>query len=110
MLSIKNLHARVANRKSLEGINLEVKAGEVHAIMGPNGSGKSTLAKLLAGREDIQVTEGSVSYDGRDLLAMAPEVRACEGVFLGFQYPVEVPGVSNMYLLKAALYARRKHA
>ena len=109
MLSIKNLHARVANRKILEGINLEVKAGEVHAIMGPNGSGKSTLAKLLAGREDILVTEGSVSYDGRDLLAMAPEVRACEGVFLGFQYPVEVPGVSNMYLLKAALNARRKH-
>jgi Fe-S cluster assembly ATP-binding protein len=110
MLSIGNLHARVADRKILEGINLEVKAGEVHAIMGPNGSGKSTLAKVLAGREDIEVVSGNVSYDGRDLLAMPPEVRACEGVFLGFQYPVEVPGVSNMYLLKAALNARRRHA
>jgi len=109
MLKIENLHARVADRTILEGINLEVKAGEVHAIMGPNGSGKSTLSKVLAGHDDIQVTRGSISYEGRNLLEMAPEIRACEGIFLGFQYPVEIPGVSNMYLLKAALNARRKY-
>jgi Fe-S cluster assembly ATP-binding protein len=109
MLKIENLHARVADRTILEGINLEVKAGEVHAIMGPNGSGKSTLSKVLAGHDDIQVTQGSVTYEGRNLLEMAPEIRACEGIFLGFQYPVEIPGVSNMYLLKAALNARRKY-
>ncbi len=109
MLKIENLHARVADRKILNGISLEVKAGEVHAIMGPNGSGKSTLSKVLAGHEDIEVTAGSVTYDGRSLLELAPEARACEGVFLGFQYPVEIPGVSNLYLLKAALNARRKY-
>jgi Fe-S cluster assembly ATP-binding protein len=109
MLKIENLHAQVNGRKILEGINLEVRAGEVHAIMGPNGSGKSTLSRVLAGHEDIEVTEGRIGYEGRDLLAMPPEVRACEGIFLGFQYPVEIPGVSNMYLLKAALNARRKH-
>ena len=109
MLKIENLHARVADRTILEGINLEVKAGEVHAIMGPNGSGKSTLAKVLAGREDIEVTAGSITYEGRNLLEMAAETRACEGMFLGFQYPVEISGVSNMYLLKAALNARLKY-
>jgi Fe-S cluster assembly ATP-binding protein len=109
MLKIENLHARVADRKILNGISLEVKAGEVHAIMGPNGSGKSTLSKVLAGHADIEVTEGSVTYDGHNLLELAPEARACEGLFLGFQYPVEIPGVSNLYLLKAALNARRKY-
>jgi Fe-S cluster assembly ATP-binding protein len=109
MLKIENLQAGVEGQKILHGIDFEVKAGEVHAIMGPNGSGKSTLAKVLAGRDDIQVTAGTVTYEGRDLLAMAPEERACEGVFLGFQYPVEIAGVSNLYLLKAALNARRKH-
>jgi Fe-S cluster assembly ATP-binding protein len=109
MLKIENLHARVADRTILEGINLEVKAGEVHAIMGPNGSGKSTLSKVLAGHADIEVTQGSIQFEGRDLLGMPPEIRACEGIFLGFQYPVEIPGVSNMYLLKAALNARRKY-
>jgi Fe-S cluster assembly ATP-binding protein len=109
MLKIENLHARVADRTILEGINLEVKAGEVHAIMGPNGSGKSTLSKVLAGHADIEVTQGGIQFEGRDLLGMPPEIRACEGIFLGFQYPVEIPGVSNMYLLKAALNARRKY-
>jgi Fe-S cluster assembly ATP-binding protein len=109
MLKIENLHARVADRTILEGINLEVKAGEVHAIMGPNGSGKSTLSKVLAGHDDIEITSGGITYEGRNLLEMAPEIRACEGIFLGFQYPVEIPGVSNMYLLKAALNARRKY-
>jgi Fe-S cluster assembly ATP-binding protein len=109
MLKIENLHAKVGDRKILNGINLEVRAGEVHAIMGPNGSGKSTLSKVLAGHDDIEVTVGSVTYEGRNLLEMAPEIRACEGIFLGFQYPVEIPGVSNMYLLKAALNARRKY-
>ena len=108
MLEIKNLHAQVENKKILDGINLSVKAGEVHAVMGPNGSGKSTLAHLIAGREGYAITEGEVLYDGKDLLALSPEQRACAGVFLGFQYPVEIPGVSNMYLLKTALNAQRK--
>jgi Fe-S cluster assembly ATP-binding protein len=109
MLSIKNLHASVGDKKILHGLNLEVPAGEVHAIMGPNGSGKSTLVQILAGREGYEITAGSVTYRGRDLLAMAPEERAREGVFLAFQYPVEIPGVNNVYLLKAGLNAIRKH-
>ncbi len=109
MLSIKNLHVKVDDKPILKGINLEVKAGEVHAIMGPNGSGKSTLAHVLAGREGYEVTEGTVTYQGKDLLALSAEQRAREGIFLGFQYPVEIPGVSNIYLLKAALNAIRKH-
>jgi Fe-S cluster assembly ATP-binding protein len=108
LLEIKNLHATVAGREILRGIDLTVNAGEVHAIMGPNGSGKSTLAQVLAGRDVYQVTDGSVTYDGKDLLEMAPEDRAREGVFMAFQYPVEIPGVSNMYFLKAALNAVRK--
>ena len=109
MLVIKDLHAKVGDRKVLDGLNLEVPAGEVHAIMGPNGSGKSPLAYTLAGRPGYEVTAGSVSYQGRDLLALAPEERAQAGLFLGFQYPVEIPGVNNVYLLKAALNAARKH-
>ncbi len=109
MLSIKNLQASVEGKPILKGIDLEVKAGEVHAIMGPNGSGKSTLANVLAGRDGYEVTGGSVTYNGKDLLTLKPEERAREGVFLAFQYPVEVPGVSNIYLLKAALNAIRKH-
>jgi Fe-S cluster assembly ATP-binding protein len=109
MLEIKNLHASVNGNEILSGINLKVQPGEVHAIMGPNGSGKSTLAQVLAGRETYQVTQGEVLYDGKDLLEMAPEERAREGVFLAFQYPVEIPGVSNIYFLKAALNAVRKH-
>ncbi len=109
MLVIKDLHAKVGDRKVLDGLNLEVPAGEVHAIMGPNGSGKSTLAYTLAGRPGYEVTAGSVSYQGRDLHALAPEERAQAGLFLGFQYPVEIPGVNNVYLLKAALNAARKH-
>lgn len=109
MLSIKNLKVNVAGNAILRGINLEINAGEVHAVMGPNGSGKSTLAHVLAGREGYEITEGEVTYLGRDLLAMTPEDRARAGVFLGFQYPVEIPGVSNIYLLKAALNAIRKH-
>lgn len=109
MLVIKNLHARVGGNQILNGINLKVNAGEVHAIMGPNGSGKSTLANVLAGRSAYEVTEGSVSYLGQDLLEMAPEERAREGVFMAFQYPVEIPGVNNTYFLKAALNAIRKH-
>ena len=109
MLEIKNLHVKVEGNEILHGINLKVNAGEVHAIMGPNGSGKSTLAKVLAGREGYEVTAGKVLYEGRDLLALPPEIRAREGIFLGFQYPVEIPGVSNMYFLKAALNAVRKH-
>ena len=110
MLKITDLSARVGGKNILNGINLEVHAGEVHAIMGPNGSGKSTLAQVLAGREDYEVTGGSVSFEGLDLLAMPPEERARAGLFLGFQYPVEIPGVNNVYLLKAALNAKRKAA
>jgi Fe-S cluster assembly ATP-binding protein len=109
MLEIKNLHATVGNHEILKGVNLTVGAGEVHSIMGPNGSGKSTLAQVLAGREAYEVTAGEVIYQGKDLLAMLPEERACEGVFMAFQYPVEIPGVGNTYFLKAALNALRKH-
>jgi Fe-S cluster assembly ATP-binding protein len=109
MLEIINLHAKVEGREILHGINLKVNAGEVHAIMGPNGSGKSTLAKVLAGREGYEVTDGEVLYQGKNLLTMLPEDRAREGIFLGFQYPVEISGVSNMYFLKTALNAIRKH-
>jgi len=108
MLSIQNLSVTVDGKKILNGLNLEIGAGEVHAIMGPNGSGKSTLAHVLAGRPGYTVTSGTVRYQGQDLLAMAPEARAREGVFLGFQYPVEIPGVNNVYLLKAAVNAVRK--
>jgi Fe-S cluster assembly ATP-binding protein len=110
LLKISDLKARVAGKDILKGVNLGVGAGEVHAIMGPNGSGKSTLAQVLAGREDYEVTGGSVTFDGRDLLALPPEERARAGLFLGFQYPVEIPGVNNVYLLKAALNAKRKAA
>lgn len=109
MLNIKNLHASVEDNEILKGINLDIKPGEVHAIMGPNGGGKSTLAQLLAGREEYEVTEGSVDFDGQDLLDLDPEERAREGLFLAFQYPVEIPGVSNTYFLKAALNACRSH-
>ena len=110
MLKISQLRANVAGRNILKGVDLEVHAGEVHAIMGPNGSGKSTLAQVLAGREDYEITGGSVTFDGADLLAMPAEERARAGLFLGFQYPVEIPGVNNAYLLKAALNAKRKKA
>jgi Fe-S cluster assembly ATP-binding protein len=109
MLEIRNLHARVGNSDILRGVDLTVRRGELHAIMGPNGSGKSTLAHVLAGRPGYEVTDGEVLYDGQDLLALSPEERAREGVFLAFQYPVEIPGVSNVYFLKAALNAIRKH-
>ena len=109
MLEIKNLTATAGDKEILKGISLTVNPGEVHAIMGPNGSGKSTLVQVLAGREGYEVTSGSVSYQGRDLLALPPEERAREGVFLAFQYPVEIPGVNNVYLLKAGLNAVRKH-
>jgi Fe-S cluster assembly ATP-binding protein len=108
MLSIKNLHASVENKAILKGINLEINAGEVHAIMGPNGSGKSTLANILAGREQFQVTKGEIIYCGQNLLNLPPEERARAGIFLAFQYPVEIPGVSNIYLLKTALNTIRK--
>ena len=108
MLEITNLHASVADKNILKGINLSVKPGEVHAIMGPNGSGKSTLSNVLAGREDYDITQGSVEFLGQNLLELATEERACAGIFLGFQYPVEIPGVSNMVFLKAALNAKRK--
>ncbi len=110
MLEISDLTVRVAGKEILNGVNLKVNAGEVHAIMGPNGSGKSTLAQVLAGREDYEVTRGTVTYEGRDLLALPAEERARAGLFLGFQYPVEIPGVNNVYLLKAALNAKRKAA
>ena len=109
MLEIKNLHARASDREILQGIDLRVNTGEVHAIMGPNGSGKSTLAGVLAGRPGYEVTEGSVRYLGNDLLGMEPEDRARAGLFLAFQYPVEIPGVNNAYLLKAALNEQRRH-
>jgi Fe-S cluster assembly ATP-binding protein len=108
LLEIKNLHANVAGKEILRGIDLTVGAGEMHAIMGPNGSGKSTLAQVLAGRDLYEVTGGQVLYDGKDLLSMPPEQRAQEGIFMAFQYPVEIPGVSNMYFLKAALNTIRK--
>ena len=109
MLTIKNLSASVEGKTILNGINLEIKAGEVHAVMGPNGSGKSTMANVLAGRDNYEVTAGSVAYNGKNLLDMEPEIRAREGLFLAFQYPVEIPGVTNLYLLKASINAVRKH-
>ncbi|HHL73296.1 MAG TPA: Fe-S cluster assembly ATPase SufC [Bacteroidetes bacterium] len=109
MLSIKNLHVSVEDTEILKGVNLEVKPGEIHAIMGPNGSGKSTFANVLAGREEYEVTDGEVTYLGQDLLDMAPEERAREGVFLAFQYPVEIPGVSTSHFMKTALNAIREH-
>ena len=109
MLKIEDLHVEVEGKEILKGISLEIAAGEVHAIMGPNGSGKSTLSYVIAGRDGYEVTGGSITYKGKDLLEMAPEVRAAEGIFLGFQYPVAIPGVSNIYFLKAALNAIRKH-
>ena len=109
MLEIKNLHAKVDNKEILRGIDLTVNAGEIHAVMGPNASGKSTLAHVLAGREAYEVTAGEVRYEGKDLLTMSPEDRAREGIFLAFQYPVEIPGVSTAYFLKAGLNAIRKH-
>src|SRR5437016_989538 len=109
MLTIRNLHARVEDKEILRGIDLELNAGEVHAIMGPNGSGKSTLAGVLAGRDAYEVTDGEVLFEGKDLLEMDPEERAREGIFLAFQYPVEIPGVQNTYFLRAALNAIRKH-
>jgi len=109
MLEIKNLHAKVGDNEILRGVDLKVNLGEVHAIMGPNGSGKSTLAQVLAGRDTYAVTKGEVLYDGKDLLSMSPEDRAREGIFLAFQYPVEIPGVSNTYFLRAALNTIRKH-
>jgi Fe-S cluster assembly ATP-binding protein len=109
MLKIENLHARIGDAEILRGIDLAVQPGEVHAIMGPNGSGKSTLAQVVAGHEDYEVSEGTVTFKGQDLLELDPEERAREGIFLGFQYPVEIPGVNNAYLLKAAVNAKRKH-
>ena len=109
MLKIENLHAGIEDAEILKGLSLDIKPGEVHAIMGPNGSGKSTLAQVLAGRDEYEITEGSVDFDGKDLLDMEPEDRAREGLFLAFQYPVEIPGVSNTYFLKAALNACREH-
>lgn len=109
MLTIKNLHVSIEDKQILKGINLEVQKGEIHAIMGPNGSGKSTLASVLAGRDLFNVSEGEIIYEGKNLLEMAPEERAREGVFLGFQYPVEIPGVSMMNFLKTAVNEQRKH-
>ncbi len=109
MLVVRNLHVSIEGLDILKGVDLEVKAGEVHAIMGPNGSGKSTLAKVLAGREAYEVTAGEVTYQGKDLLDLSPDVRACEGIFIAFQYPVEIPGVSTQYFLKTALNAIRKY-
>jgi len=109
MLSIENLHAGVDDKAILKGLNLQINPGEVHAVMGPNGAGKSTLSNVLSGKPGYNITEGKVTYMGQDLLAMDPEIRAREGVFQAFQYPVEIPGVSNIYLLKAALNSIRKH-
>jgi Fe-S cluster assembly ATP-binding protein len=109
MLEIRNLHARIEDHEILKGINLTVGAGEVHSIMGPNGSGKSTLAQVIAGHEAYKVTDGEILYNGKDLLDMSPDERACDGVFMAFQYPVEIPGVSTQYFLKAAVNAIRKH-
>jgi len=109
LLEIKNLHVRVGGNEILKGIDLTVNAGEVHSIMGPNGSGKSTLAQVLARRDAYEVTEGSITLDGKDLLEMKPEEAACEGVFLAFQYPVEIPGIGNTYFLRSALNAKRRH-
>ena len=109
MLEIRNLSSRIGDTEILRGLSLSVKAGEVHAIMGPNGSGKSTLAQVIAGHEDYVVSGGEVSYNGENLLELEPEERAHAGIFLGFQYPVEIPGVNNAYLLKAAVNAKRKH-
>ena len=109
MLEIKDLKSRIGDSEILRGLSLSVNAGEVHAIMGPNGSGKSTLAQVVAGHSDYEVTAGTVTFKGQDLLELEPEERAREGIFLGFQYPVEIPGVNNAYLLKAALNAKRKH-
>src|SRR5678809_170110 len=108
LLEVKNLRARVEDKEILRGVTLTIRRGEVHAIMGPNGSGKSTLAHVLAGRDNYEVTAGEILFEGKDLLAMRPEDRACEGVFLAFQYPVEIPGVANLYFLKAALNTIRK--
>src|SRR6188474_3784749 len=109
MLQVKNLKVRVEDRENLKGIDLTVNTGEVHAIMGPNGSGKSTLARALSGHPGYEITEGQVLYNGQDLLDMDPDERAREGVFMAFQYPVEIPGVNNAYFLKAAVNAKRKH-
>ena len=108
MLEIKNLHASIGDKEILKGIDLSVKAGEIHAVMGPNGSGKSTLAQVLAGHPAYEVTEGTVTYDGRNLLEMDPEIRAQEGIFLAFQYPIEIPGVTNAYFLRSAYNEIRK--
>lgn len=109
MLEIKNLYTQIENKTILKGINLSIKPGEVHAIMGPNGSGKSTLAQVLAGREEYRVTQGEITYKGKDLLSLEPEIRAREGIFIAFQYPVEIPGVNNSYFLRTAFNAMRKH-
>jgi Fe-S cluster assembly ATP-binding protein len=109
MLKIENLHVRVAGKEILKGLSLEVKAGEMHALMGPNGAGKSTLGNVLAGRDGYEVTAGTIAYDGRDLLVLEPEERAALGIFLAFQYPVEIPGVNNTYFLRAALNAQRRY-
>lgn len=109
MLTIKNLHASINGKEILKGVNLEVNAGEVHAIMGPNGTGKSTLAYVISGREGYEVTEGEIIYKGKNLLDLAPEERACEGIFLGFQYPVEIPGVTTTNFLRTALNEQRKY-
>src|SRR3990167_6150378 len=109
LLQIKNLHAKVGDKAILKGINLTINAGEIHAVMGPNGSGKSTLAHILAGREGYEITQGEILYNGKNLTDLQPEERSREGIFLAFQYPSEIPGVNNVYFLKAALNAHRKH-